>query len=73
MTDETLYTILATHGNTNPYCGAVGPIAYTPNGQAWSVNTIDGEIMDWRFELTALHHGCKECERHIAAAAEVKS
>jgi len=61
---------LTQHPNSNPYCGAVGPIAYR-EGQAWSVNSDHGEVMDWRFELTALHHGCKECERHIRRAAEL--
>jgi hypothetical protein len=73
MTDETLYTILATHERTTPHCGAVGPIAYAPDGTAWSVNTFKGEIMDWRFDLKYVNSGCPECARHMAAAKEQRS
>ena len=65
------------HKNTEPHCGAVGPIAYT-NGEAWSVNVYPlasgpekYKVMDWRFDLKYVP-GCKECERHMAAAKEHK-
>ena len=57
-----------THRNTEPHCGAVGPIVYI-HGEAWSVNVIKGEVADWRFSLKELGRDwCKECERHITAA-----
>lgn len=60
---------LTTHVNSEPYCGAVGPIAYD-KGKAWSVNTIFNEVMDWRFTLDSTQHRCEECRRHVAAAKE---
>ena len=67
--------IIKFHGSTVPYCGAVGPIAYR-DGEAWSVNAImNGDeirVMDWRFELRYLPNGCKECERHMNDAKELK-
>jgi hypothetical protein len=58
---------LAFHKNTEPYCGSVGPIAYD-KGRAYSVNTIKGEVSDWRYDLKYSPRGCKECERHMVEA-----
>lgn len=49
------------------YCGAAGPIAYTDNGEAWSVNASAGQVMDWRYKLDE-RTGCKECLQHIENA-----
>src|SRR5262249_11651630 len=58
-----------THHKTSPDCGATGPIAYE-KGKAYSVNTIGGKVVDWRFGLHELPTGCKECQRHIDAAKQ---
>lgn len=56
------------HGTYN-FCGAVGPIAYR-NGKPWSVNTFEGKVMDWRYQLD--HNpgweGCPECTRLVSKA-----
>lgn len=64
------------HRNTDPHCGAVGPIAYKDK-KAWSVNvypTASGpdryKVMDWRFELDYTMHNCTECQRLVKGAKE---
>src|SRR5215813_2839416 len=60
---------ISTHHKSSPDCGATGPIAYE-KGKAYSVNTIGGKVVDWRFGLHELPTGCKECQRHIDAAKQ---
>lgn len=59
--------VLTRHLNTDPHCGAAGPILYSM-GRAWSVNSYEGGLTEFRFGLDELRNNCKECERHKIAA-----